>query len=113
MIRSFCTVPCSEGGPRLLVKLGTHRGGPHAPAGVRREEVAVNSPIRIYRSAAVKAMTGEHASASGWWTPASGSSQRYVHQGELLPPADGSPALWVLVHEGHPSSASNSVVGQR
>ena len=72
----------------------------------------MDSLMGIYRAAAVNAMTGEHASVSGWWTSASGP-QRYVIQGELLPPADGSPALWVLVQEVHPSRARQSGVGQR
>lgn len=61
----------------------------------------------------LKARTGVHAPASGWWRPEDDPEPfRYLQQGDLMPALGGHETQWVLVYALNPSLRAN-FPGQR
>lgn len=48
-------------------------------------------------------LTGQHAPASGWWSPETEPEPfRYLQRGEIMPALDGDQTMWKLVLELEP-----------
>ena len=82
----------------------------HTPSPVRRSALMASTVRRsalmasTVRRSAIMASTGEHAPVSGWWRPNEQPMPfRYLQEGNIMPPVEGSGILWVLVHGLPPS----------
>lgn len=64
----------------------------------------MDQEMKQHQRSSLTARTGHHAPTSGWWRPEDSPHPfRYLQEGEVMPPIEGSQVLWTLVQKLSPA----------